>query len=207
MSDKCTIFVGGEPVSQRTLDKEFIDDSTVYGADKGYYLARDLGIECDIVIGDFDSSPKPQRDDVLIFPVKKDDTDLCLAIKHAFSKGLKSFMIYGALGGSVDHLIGNIQSLAYIVNNGGSGVISGDNDIITLLPQGRYIIKNIEGFSLSLFAYSEKVEHLSISGTKYEADDITLDNGFPLGVSNSIISESACVSFSSGKLLVIQSRR
>ena len=208
MSEKCTIFVGGEPVSAAVLDMEHIASSVVYGADKGYYLAKYLGIECDVVLGDFDSSPKPERDDVMVFPTKKDDTDLMLAIKHALDAGAKDFQIYGALGGSADHLIGNIQSLSFIVKHGGKAVMTGERDTISLLPPGRYTVPFMQGYSLSLFSYSEKVTHLSITGAEYEASDITLDNGFPLAVSNHVSSPSgAKISFESGELLVIRSKR
>ena len=208
MSEKCTVFAGGEPVSADALDMSFISNSTVYGADKGYYLAKSLGIDCDIVIGDFDSSPRPECGDVLVFPKEKDDTDLMLAIKHALKNGAKDIRIYGALGGSADHLYGNIQSLAYIVTNGGSALITGDSDIIRLLPAGRYVISDKKGWSLSLFSYSERVEGLTIKGTKYTAQDITLDNSFPLAVSNCITApKGAELSFSAGLLLVIQSKR
>ena len=207
MSDKCTIFVGGDAVSPDTLDTEFLADSVVYGADKGFYLAHSLGIKCDVVLGDFDSSKKPKRDDVLLFPVEKDDTDLMLAIRHAFDNGLKDFQVYGAMGGSADHLIGNIQALGYIVSHDGSAVIIGDNDRITLLPAGKYSFKKREGYQLSLFAYSERVTGLSLSGVKYHAQNITLENTFPLGMSNHIEADNAEVSFSSGLLLVIESKR
>ena len=207
MSDKCTIFVGGDAVSFRTLDMNFIVHSTVYGADKGYYLASKLGIKCDVVLGDFDSSKMPERDDVIVYPVEKDDTDLMLAIKHAFDNGLKDFQIYGAMGGSADHLIGNIQALGYIVEHEGSAVMIGSKDRITLLPAGKYTFKKRAGYQLSLFAYSERVTNLFLDGVKYPAANITLDNTFPLGMSNHIEEDIAEVFFSSGLLLVIESKR
>ena len=208
MSEKCTIFAGGEPVSRETLDMSFVSGSTLYAADKGYELAKALGVKCDFVIGDFDSSDKPESGNVLQYPIEKDDTDLMLAIKHAFQNGSRYFQIYGAMGGSADHFFGNIQSLAYINEKGGSGELIGDNDVISILPAGEYSFPYMIGFSLSLFAYSERVEGLCVHGTKYEADDITLDNSFPLGVSNKVTAEEgAAVSFKSGRLLVIRSKR
>ena len=208
MSEKCTIFAGGEPVSFKTLDMGFISHSVIYGADKGYYLAKKLGIECDVVLGDFDSSEKPEREDILLFPIEKDDTDLMLAVRHALEHGCKSFEIYGALGGRADHLFGNIQTLGFVKSHGGSAVMIGDNDRITLLSPGKYHFKKTDGYSLSLFAYSHIVRGLTISGTKYDAADITLEYTFPLGISNKILNEQgADVTFDSGLLLVIESRR
>ena len=208
MNEKCTIFVGGEPVGFKTLDMDHIVHSRVYGADKGYYLAQKLGISCDVVIGDFDSSKKPDRDDVILHPVEKDDTDLMLAIKHAFENGASDFQIYGAMGARADHLFGNIQALAYIVSHGGTAVMIGDKDRAMLLPAGKYHLPKRKGYSLSLFSYSEQVGHLFVDGTKYPAADITLTQSFPLAMSNHIESDNgADIAFSSGLLLVIESER
>lgn len=209
MNEKCTIFAGGDGVSFKTLDMGFVAHSVIYGADKGYYLAKELGIECDIVIGDFDSSRKPEHDNILTFPVEKDDSDLSLTINHALENGCRDFQIYGALGGSVDHLYANITSLYFLVKNGASGVIKGDKDVIRLLTPGRHHFEKREGFSLSLFAYQGDVTGLSVSGTKYKCEDLTLTTDkFSLGLSNSVTDiGGADVSFSTGLLLVIESLR
>ena len=110
-------------------------------------------------------------------------------------------------------MIGNIQCLAYILSQGGFGEIISDREIINLVSAGSYKIKHRNDFSLSLFAYSDCVEGLSISGVKYSAENVTLKNNFPLGVSNVITGQrsgsedekSAHIQFKKGTLLIIQS--
>ncbi len=58
--------------------------------------------------------------------------------------------------------------------------------------------------SFSLFSMTDTCEGVTIKGTKYTAENITLKNSFPLGVSNSIIDEFAEVEMKSGLLLVVQ---
>ena len=209
MDKKCAVFVGGDEVSADAVDMQFVERSTVYGADKGYCLAEKLGIECDIVIGDFDSSPRPDRSNVITFPVEKDDSDLSLVLNHALENGLVDFQIYGALGGSADHMFANIASLYFLVKRGAKGVIIGDNDRLTLLSPGEYRFEKREGCSLSLFAFNSIVTGLSVSGAKYKAKRITLTPElYSLGLSNSVTDDKgADVSFDSGYLLVIESRR
>ena len=146
MTKKCTIFSGGEAVSAQCVAeyKPFIDDSLVISADKGYKLAQAVGVKSDIIMGDFDSAEKPVFDNIEIFPSEKDDTDLMLAIKQGFESGCDDFLIFGATGGRVDHLLGNIQSLGYILSCGGEGMIAADREIIRL-----YRVANPMGTILS----------------------------------------------------------
>ncbi|MBR1749494.1 MAG: thiamine diphosphokinase [Ruminococcus sp.] len=208
MTDKCSVFAGGDRVSSETLDMEHISFSYVIAADRGYLLAESLGIKCDLYIGDFDSSKQPSHGNVQTYPIEKDDTDLMLALRAGLERGCKSFQLYGAFGGSADHLFANIQTLAYLCENGAEGVLIGDKDTARIISPGLVKIKKRKGRSLSLFAFSEKVTGLTISGAKYNADNITLENNFPLGVSNSVISENGAeISFKTGRLLIIESER
>ena len=69
---------------------------------------------------------------------------------------------------------------------------------------GSYTFAKKDGYSLSLFSYTDVVEELDISGVKYSART-DLVNSFPLGISNVIIDEHAKISFTGGRLLVVQS--
>ena len=142
----------------------------------------------------------------MCFPPEKDDTDLMLAVNKALEKGAENIVIYGACGGRIDHMIGNIACLALIAEKGAKGTIIGDNDIISLYMPCEFSVSYKEGFSLSLFAYSREVRGLTISGAKYSVDNCTLTDSVTLGVSNEIIPPEAKISFTEGRLLVIQSR-
>ncbi|SFC87195.1 thiamine diphosphokinase [Ruminococcus albus] len=207
MTDTCVIFAGGDPVKSETVDKAILENAFIICADKGYALAESLGVEADIVLGDFDSlNYTPSGDKVMCFPPEKDDTDLMLAVNRALEMGAKRIVIYGACGGRIDHMIGNIACLALIAENGANGTIVGDDDIISFHMPGEFSVPYKEGFSLSLFAYSREVKGLAISGAKYSVQDCTLTDSVTLGVSNEIIPPAAKISFTEGRLLVIQSR-
>ena len=70
------------------------------------------------------------------------------------------------------------------------------------LRPGEYIIEERKGWSLSLFALSERVEELSISGSKYELNRGSLEYSFPLGASNEFRGDVR-LSFESGMLLLV----
>ena len=208
MMKKCTIFTGGEMNDLSIVDVKAVRNTFVICADSGYLYAKRLSITPDLLIGDYDSLGfKPEIDGELItFPVEKDDTDLMLAVKEALRRGYDDVDIYGALGGRLDHTFSNIQSLGYLCKKGAVGRMISENEELTVLEAGEYVIPKREGFSLSLFAYSDNVKGLCISGTKYTAENALLENTFPLGMSNEIVDEQAKISFTSGRLLVIQSK-
>lgn len=186
----------------------------VIACDRGVGYAAKLGIKPDVVLGDFDSydgdmTRWAQSAELITYPVEKDDTDTMLAVKLAFERGYTHMIIVCALGGRMDHLIANIQALHYIASFGGVGeIISGNEHLRTLSAgEGTLRVAPFEDYSLSLFALSDRVEGLSISGCKYNVENITLASSFPLGHGNSIECEEAIISIKSGVLLVVESSK
>lgn len=206
MNRICAVFGGGDPVSSHTAAAALHAGAYLIAADSGYLLMQRLGLEPDLIIGDFDSAPEPDFHSKRVYPVEKDDTDLMLAVKEGLSAGCREFRLFGVTGGRLDHTYAAIQSLAYLLDSNAAGEIISDNEIIRLIDPGEYFFPAMEGYTLSLFAYSESVEGLSISGAKYPADGITLKSSFPLGVSNLVSGSQAAVSFKEGRLLVIRSK-
>ena len=89
----------------------------VVAADGGYRALYSLGYMPDLLLGDFDSLgnlPLPADLPVLRFPVRKDDTDAGLALRHGLDLGFRDFALYGCAGGRVDHLLANFQSMARV---------------------------------------------------------------------------------------------
>lgn len=95
----------------------------VLAADGGYRALYSLGYTPDLLLGDFDSLgdlPLPADLPVLRFPVRKDDTDTGLALRHGLDLGFRDFALYGCAGGRVDHLLANFQSMARVSRLGAS---------------------------------------------------------------------------------------
>lgn len=89
----------------------------VVAADGGYRALYSLGYTPDLLLGDFDSLgdlPLPADLPVVRFPVRKDDTDTGLALRHGLDLGFRDFALYGCAGGRVDHLLANFQSMARV---------------------------------------------------------------------------------------------
>ena len=204
----CAIFSGGVIKNLSSIDITHLKDYLIICADAGYLYAKKLGIKTDIIVGDFDTLgyiPK-DVDKVIRHIPEKDDTDTMLAIKTALDNDCKYIEIYGALGGRLDHTFANIQALSYIKSYGAEGKIISDNEIIMLICNEKITLHKRQGYSLSLFSYTDKCIGVTETGVKYPLSDYTLTSDFPLGISNEIIEDFAQISVKCGKILIIQSK-
>lgn len=176
----------------------------VIAADAGLrYLEQD-GVNADLVIGDFDTLHfKPQRPNVIELNAEKDDTDMLAAVREGINAGYDVFHIYCGMGGRVEHTIANVQLLSWLSQNGKQGFLFGQNCILTAITNRTlYFPKNVSGF-VSVFSYSEKSEGVSLKGLKYELDNATLTNIFPLGVSNEFTGNESTIAVRNGTLLIV----
>jgi thiamine pyrophosphokinase len=204
---ECCIF-GSADVCERDI-KEIPADAYIIAADGGLAHLRRFGLSPDIVIGDFDSLDGGKPDEscpVLTYPKQKDDTDMMLGVKYALSHGFTRITLFGALGGRFDHSFANIQTLEYILENGGMGKIVSGGNIITLQKEGTESYEHREGMYFSVFSISDEAT-VSLSGVKYPLSGYSLKRSFPIGVSNEIISDSALVTVEKGVILVIYSKK
>jgi thiamine pyrophosphokinase len=205
---KCIIFTGGEikDYSALKINKNEID--FVICADSGYNHAKALNIDVDVAIGDFDSVDSVPNDvqELIRYPKDKDDTDTMLAVKLALEREYKNIDIYGALGNRFDHSFANIQTLDYILENGGFGRIITETEQIFIVRNNTIIIEKIDGYVLSVFSYTNQCIGVSEKGVKYPLDNVIVTQSFPIGISNEITDNFAEISVKEGKLLIILSK-
>lgn len=194
------IFAAGEMCD---LEYERRAEDIVIAADRGYLFAKRLGIEPEIVVGDFDSldSP-PDREGVTVLPREKDDTDTAYAIKCALDMGVKRIFICGGLGGRLDHTFANIQLLTYIARAGGIGYLVGERELLCVLRDDGAVLHGERGQTVSVFSLSDSSSGVYERGFKYTLENAVLESGFPLGVSNELEDECAEISVEHGELLV-----
>ncbi len=177
-------------------------ESLVIAADLGLMRAHSHGIEPDIIIGDFDSlGTAPQGENVIKLPVRKDETDVGFAVKTAREKGISDLVLYGALGGGLDHTLANLQIASGIAEGGGSCLLIGDNGSAAVLSHSELHFEGGQG-RLSVLCLSDKAE-VAISGCEYSAEKIELTRSFPLGVSNAFKNFTAKIAVVSGTVAVL----
>ena len=182
-------------------------DDYIIACDGGYAHAVESGIRPDLVVGDFDSyggSIDPSLK-VIRVPCEKDDTDTMLAIKLALEDGYRDFMLLGATGGRLDHMLANISSGVYIAEHGGSCVICDKYSIVHVIKNCRLELEGLAGQTLSVLSYTDESRGVTLRGMKYPLENGVITNAFPLGVSNVVKSDKCSVEVAQGVLLVIES--
>ena len=209
--DRCIVIGAGELTVPGI---EVKDGDFVIAAGAGFSHCERLGIEPDLIVGDFDSLKEgdgealeeirrrePER--ILTLPSEKDDTDMLAAIRVGLEKGCREFFLYGGLGGRLGHTIANIQCLNYLKERGASGYLTDASGLIQVAKNETIRFEKRETGWLSLFSLGEKAEGVTLRGLKYELTDAVVTNSFPIGVSNEFIGKEAAVTVRNGTLLIL----
>ena len=204
MSKRCIIISGGEysPV------EELRPEDFVIACDRGYLYAKGQGIQPDLLVSDYDSydGPVDQAVSVERFRPEKDDTDTMIAIRYAVEHGFEELVLFSALGGRLDHTLGNLQAIVYAQAHGLRASILAPDTRVYTLRAGSLKLRRLPGWSLSVLAAEDRCIGLSIRGAKYPLDNAVLTNRFPLGVSNEWAADEAEISVGEGIVLIILSR-
>ncbi|MDD4774415.1 MAG: thiamine diphosphokinase [Eubacteriales bacterium] len=175
----------------------------VIAADGGIDRLAQLGIEPDIIIGDFDSAKTtPSGGNVILLPREKDDTDTLAAVRYGLGDGFTDFGIWGGTGGRADHTAANIQTLAFLSKRGARGHLYGDRYKITAVTDGTVTIVNTGVRHVSVFSHSDVSRGVCISGLFYCLDNASITNTFPIGVSNRFTAPEASISVRDGTLII-----
>ncbi len=201
---KCLLVSGGEfsPISD-------IDSyELIIACDKGYEHCQKAKIIPDIVIGDLDSCTLKINPDTKIKKLNpiKDDTDTISSVRYALSKGYRQIDICCAFGGRLDHSIANIQTAAFIMEHGARTCITGTDSTLFSIHNESILLPKKENCYLSVFSLSDVSTGVSIKGTKYEVNNISLTNTYPIGTSNEWINDLAIISVENGMLIAVISK-
>jgi len=180
----------------------------IIACDGGLRHAEAMEIWPDVIIGDLDSAPstyleacKRRSIPIHAYAVEKDDTDLALAMSYAMERSASSVIIFGALGGRVDHLIANYHVL--VMSKGISAEIWDVNTSIHLVHDTLYLPKE-DYKTLSLIPLSTEVTGIITQGLVYPLNGESLCMGTTRGVSNCFNKNVATIVVESGTLLAIR---
>ena len=205
---RCVIFTAGD---QHGIEKHEIGlrhDDFVICCDAGYRLAQRLGVRPDLLLGDFDSYTGALPEDIPVqrYIRDKDDTDTVIAVRYALEHGYDSILLVAATGGRLDHLLGNLQILAFISEKapGTAAEILGSHERVWLLDGGSLSIQGKPESTFSVLCHSDRAEGVTIRGARFGLENAVMTNRFPLGISNRIGEERiATISVEKGILFVI----
>ena len=207
MKGRCIILAGG-PSRCGGVPLTVLPGDYVIACDSGYLLAQERGLLPDLVVGDFDSygGEIDPRIPVQEVSARKNDTDTLLGLRKGLKRGFRDFFILGGFGGRLDHTVANLQSLAFLCEQGARGQIHTDENHAWAVRNGDVTLKKLPGCHLSGFAWGGPAYGVTLSGVSYPLEEHTLTPGFPLGVSNEFAGDTACISVREGTLLIVASR-
>lgn len=116
---KRAVVLSAVPVST-AMARYLRPGDTVVACDAGYRNAERLGVHPDLLIGDFDSAPRPETGaDTIVLPHVKDDTDTQYAARWLAEHGYGCVTLLGALGGArLDHTLASIATGLYLAKAG-----------------------------------------------------------------------------------------
>lgn len=180
------------------------ENTLLIAADGGLEHLRRRGLTPHLIVGDFDSLGRvPRGDNVIRHPAEKDDTDAMLAVKAGMERGYRTFVLYGCLGGRLDHAYANLQALVYLAAQGASGWLLGEGAAVTAVRRGRLDFAPGRQGTVSVFCPDGEARGVTLTGLYYPLRDAVLTSAFPLGVSNRFTGGPASISVSEGTLLVM----
>jgi thiamine pyrophosphokinase len=196
--------VGASPAAEQINPRA---EDYVIAVDGGLRHLHQWGIAPELMLGDFDSfaptdpmltATVPQ----MRFPREKDETDMELALRAALQMGFRRLELIGGSGGRPDHTFANLQLLVRAARQGAFAVLRGSDgfSVTALTDQGTLALRG-QG-TVSLFAYGEIAEGVTVRGMRYPLSGASLRGDTPRGVSNEMAGETAEITMTGGVLLV-----
>ena len=209
MTNRCVIVSAAPVRDPMALSGFLLPDDYIVAADGGWQTALQMGVVPTMLVADFDSLGVPSLPEVVecvALPTEKDVTDTAEAMRLAYEKGYRSFLLLGCTGGRLDHQQAAIAVAADYARRGCEMVLVDEQNEVHLLTPGSYVYPACPDEKISLFAFGGEVTGLFVDGLKYTVSDYTLSSYDALCVSNEWVGEDACLSFKSGLLMLYFSK-
>ena len=190
----------------------------VVAVDGGYAHLQALGVEPDEVVGDFDSlGYVPSAEKVIRYPSEKDASDMALACDIAAAAGCDELVLYGALGGRLDHTLANLALMQGQARAGRRICAVGEGCVVAMLAatEGRAAELRFQAIPLekltaepyrnflSVFAWGGVAHGVWERGLKYSLEGAVLKDDISLGLSNEFTETEASIGLEQGILLIV----
>ncbi|MBT3313360.1 MAG: thiamine diphosphokinase [Anaerolineae bacterium] len=213
MPKRALIFINGDLPNLDATRGIIRPDDFIIAADGGTRHALALGLLPSVVIGDLDSLDpvnrrvlEENRVKIIEYPQDKDETDIELALAYAIEAGYKKICLVAALGGRLDHTLGNLSLLSDVSLSGLDVRIDDGVEEVFFTRHQAKILGRI-GDIVSLIPWGNPVIGIHTEGLRWQLSDETLYPHKTRGISNEMIAEAAEIQIESALLLVIHTRQ
>ena len=184
-------------------------DAFVVACDAGYRNAVRLGVQPDLIVGDFDSAPRPETTGkTIVLPHVKDDTDTHYAARWLLEQGCTRITLLGALGGArLEHSLANLATGLFLAQNGVEVLLADErSELHYLLPGTPLALQKGDWQYLSLFPLQGTLQGVTLTGVYYPLQNAALTADYPLGVSNEFVQDTAQLFCTAGCGLAVLTR-
>lgn len=198
----CVIFGNGEFRDFSLVEKYVdIENSYIIGVDGGCNHLIENNMRMDLIIGDFDSLKYKNvvYNNRHILKTDMDYNDLEIAMRYCFDNNFRKVYLFGFTGKRSDHFLFNLKVMQKFYNLGLEMLMIDDYHVITLFKGEKEFGRDGYNFFSILPIYEDS--RISISGSKYDVDNIKLNMLDTLTLSNEWRDEK--VKISSDKLIFI----
>lgn len=200
MHDSIALIANGNIDNYSIIASKIGAHSRIIAVDGGLNHCLHMGISPEVIIGDLDSTTEKTLAyyagvKILDFPREKDYTDLELALDYVCMEEQSKVVVYGALGGRLDHTLYNLNLLCRYP---GRLYFETENEVVFALDN-KTVIPCFVGQTISLLPLGS-VQDVTTRGLKWELHSQVFDKSF-MSVSNICLNNSFEVQFSSGQLL------
>ena len=208
---RAIIVAGGKGDQNEDWQRWVQEGDLILGADGGAAQAQSWGLGVDVVIGDMDSLAEADRTALarrgirfIEHPRAKDETDLELALTYAVEAGAQEIVILAALGGRLDHTLGNVLLLTLPLLVGIPTRIVSDGQEALVARSGEALqVEGQPGDLVSLLPLGGDVRAVTTTGLAWALQGDTLCFGSSRGISNEMTAASARIQIGEGVLLVV----
>lgn len=199
---KICYIIGASDTAGMYIDKK--EGDFIIAADAGLASLEKIGVCADLAVGDFDSlGCLPDFENKICHPSEKDDTDTALALCEGMKRGYRTFVIYGGLGGRLDHTMANLQNCAGAADHGAVCWIWGEGNAVCVFGDEEELVFESEKKGIVSVFSPDRTTGVTLEGLKYSLTDACLQSTVPLGVSNEFTGKEAKISASNGVLIVM----
>ncbi|MGN0968638.1 MAG: thiamine diphosphokinase, partial [Oscillospiraceae bacterium] len=122
---------------------------------------------------------------------------------EGLKRGCTRFLLYGGLGGRLDHTLANLHILAFLARRGCPAFLLGEDAALTAVRNGTLTFGPEHTGTLSLFAWGGTAKGVTLTGLLYPLENAALTPEHPLGVSNEFLGQTARVSVAAGTLIAL----
>jgi thiamine pyrophosphokinase len=202
---KGVLFLGGAGPDPAAVADDVAEAGIVAAADEGLAHALAMGVEPDLVLGDFDSLADTTlldrfpSDRVLRFPTDKDETDAEIGLRLLAARGCDDITLAGGGGGRLDHLL----ALAALFDRDRPPRrwVTDREDV--RLVEGEACFDGWRGSTVSVFPLGEGASDLYSEGLRWPLGGLAIARGWA-GVSNVADDDRVRIGVGKGRLLVVR---